>query len=68
MQYPSSNLISLTCVLILSSYLRVGIQSGPFNSDFPTNFACISSHVTRPAQFILLDLSLSLSLSLSMAL
>jgi hypothetical protein len=55
-----SHLVSLRSILILSTYLRLGLPSGLFPSGFPTNilyeFLFSSIRATYPAHLILLDL------------
>jgi hypothetical protein len=60
-QSPRPPPTSWTSILILSSYLRLGLSNGLFHSGFPTNNLCtpLSSPIRAkcPAHFILLDLT-----------
>jgi len=60
MQSTYSHPISLGCIIILSSHLRLGIPSGLFPSDFPTKLLYASFYspmrATCPAYLIILHL------------
>jgi hypothetical protein len=59
-QYISSHSIFLRSILILSTYLRLGLPNGLFPSGFPTNilyvFLFSPIRTTCPAHLILFDL------------
>jgi len=44
--------ISLRCILILSSYLNLGLSSGPFPSDFPNKTLWYDHDTTEDAKYL----------------